>query len=187
MAVYFTSDPHFGHAAVIKYCHRPFDDLDHMHRVLIANWNQRVKNTDTIYVLGDMALCPFKEFEPIAKQLNGIKFLIKGNHDHYSYGQYQKLGFTVLEEAKIRLAGKTIRLSHFPYALPWYKRLFAFKSELRFMDRRPPKIKGEYLMHGHTHMKYKRVGNRLHVGVDAHNFKPVSASEIESLIFKGSK
>jgi calcineurin-like phosphoesterase family protein len=153
-----------------------------MNQVLIKNWNECVRPNDTIYVVGDMALCSYKEFEPIAKQLNGIKYLIKGNHDHYSIGQYNKLGFTVFEEVKMKLAGKTVRLSHYPYWLPWYKRLFAFKSQLRYPERRPPKIPGEYLIHGHSHAKYKMAGNSIHVGVDANNFYPVSAKEIESWI-----
>ena len=173
--IYFISDLHFGHKSILKYTKRPFRDLDHMHEELIKRWNEYIKPEDTVYVLGDLALCPFKEFEPIAKQLQGIKYLIKGNHDSYSEGQYKKLGFTVYHEIKMKLAGNDIRLSHYPYALPWYRRLFAFKSELRFMERRPPRIKGEYLLHGHTHTKYK-TGNikagLIHIGVDANDFIP---------------
>lgn len=180
--IYFTSDLHFGHKAVVQLSKRPFFDIEEMNEALIRNWNERVKPTDTIYVLGDMALCPFKEFEPIAKRLNGIKYLIKGNHDSYTDGQYNKLGFAVFQELKLKLCGKMFRLSHYPYALPWYKRLFAYKSELRFMDKRPPRVPGEYLMHGHSHVKYKKADNRLHIGVDAWNYRPVSLSEIESLI-----
>src|SRR5665213_2758323 len=154
--IYFISDLHFGHEAVIKYSKRPFVGLNEMHETLIKNWNSWVKPQDTIYVLGDLALCPFKDFEPIAKRLNGTKILIRGNHDHYSEGQYNRLGFTVYHELKLKIAGQMVRLSHYPYALPWYKRLFAFKSELRYMDRRPPKIEGEWLLHGHSHVKYKK-------------------------------
>ena len=185
--IYFTSDPHFGHAGVIKYVNRPFKDVEEMNQTLIKRWNERVQPEDTIYVLGDMALCSFKEFEPIAKQLNGRKILIRGNHDSYSESQYNRLGFQVFHEVKLKLAGRMVRLSHYPYALPWYKRLFAFKSELRFMEKRPPEIKGEHLMHGHVHQKYKMVDNRIHVGVDAWNFYPASQNEIESLIAKSNK
>lgn len=183
--IWFTSDTHFGHPGILKYTDRPFDTLEEMHEVLIKNWNECVRPEDTIYVLGDLALCSFKEFEPIAKRLNGKKILIQGNHDHYSVGQYAKLGFTVFHELKMKVAGTMVRLSHYPYALPWYKRLFAFKSELRFMDRRPPRIKGEYLMHGHTHTKYQITpDHRVHVGVEAWKLYPVSIREIESLINK---
>lgn len=181
---WFTSDLHFGHELVIKYANRPFISLDEMHEELIKRWNSKVCKDDTIYILGDMSFLPHKEFEPIAKQLNGNKILIIGNHDKYSIGQYAKYGFTAYHECLISLCGKRVRLSHFPYALPWYKKPFAFKSELRFMDRRPHKIKGEILLHGHTHTKKKVINNMIHVGVDAWNYAPISEGQIESLMSK---
>lgn len=183
--IWFTSDLHFGHEAVIGYCKRPFTSLDEMHAELVKRWNECVRPEDTVYVLGDLALCPFKDFEPIAKQLNGRKLLVRGNHDHYSEGQYGKLGFQVFHEVKMKLAGQMVRLSHYPYALPWWKRPFAFKSELRYMDRRPVKVRGEVLLHGHSHVAYQLSDDgRIHVGVDAWDFYPVSIREIESLLGK---
>lgn len=184
---WFTSDLHFGHEGVIGYCNRPFASLDEMHTELIRRWNACVQSDDTVYVLGDLALCRFRDFEPLAKQLRGRKVLIRGNHDKYSEGQYERAGFTVYHELKMKLAGYTVRLSHFPYALPWYRRPFAFKSELRFMDRRPPRVKGEFLMHGHTHTTYRHADNRIHVGVDAWAYAPVSSPEIESILGRISK
>jgi calcineurin-like phosphoesterase family protein len=184
---WFTSDLHFGHEGVIRYCDRPFTNLEEMHETLVSRWNECIKPDDNVYVVGDMALCPFKEFEPIAKRLNGKKFLIRGNHDGYSNGQYERLGFKTFYELKMKIAGQMVRLSHYPYALPWYKRPFAYKSELRFMEKRPPKIKGEFLMHGHTHTKYRESQNRIHVGVDAWDFYPVSSREVESILNKKLK
>jgi calcineurin-like phosphoesterase family protein len=182
--IWFTSDLHFGHVGVIRYCDRPFATVEKMNEMLVRRWNERVQEHDTIYVLGDMALCPFRDFKPIGERLRGRKILVKGNHDSYSEGQYRSLGFDVYGEIKLRLAGQVCRLSHFPYALPWYKRPFAFKSELRFMDKRPPRIKGEVLLHGHTHTKYRLAedDDRIHVGVDAWDFYPASLREIESLL-----
>lgn len=184
--IWFTSDLHIGHTNVVDFCQRPFKDVNEMNEALVRNWNNCVKPTDTIFVLGDLALCPYKEFEPIARRLNGTKYLVKGNHDHYSDTQYQRVGFTVFHEIKMKLCGRDIRMSHYPYWLPWYKRLFAFKSELRYQERRPPKIPGEWLFHGHSHVKYKKAndGQRIHVGVDAWNFRPVSLNELESLMAK---
>jgi calcineurin-like phosphoesterase family protein len=150
---------------------------------LVRRWNSCVRHEDTIYVCGDLALTPFKNFEPYGVRLNGKKYLIRGNHDSYSEGQYARAGFTVYHELKMKLAGQMVRLSHYPYALPWYKRLWAYKSELRFMDKRPPRIPGEVLIHGHTHTKYRSTSDgRIHVGVDAWDFYPVSAREIESIL-----
>jgi calcineurin-like phosphoesterase family protein len=182
--IYFTSDLHFGHEAVIKYCHRPFENLDHMHAELIKRWNSKVHDQDLVYVLGDLALAPYNDTCTLIKQLKGKKILIRGNHDSYSFSQYSKLGFDlVYSELKLKLFGRNMRMSHYPYALPWFKRPFAFKSELRFMYRRPPRIAGEILLHGHTHTKYRATkDSRIHVGVDAWDYTPVSLRQIESLV-----
>jgi calcineurin-like phosphoesterase family protein len=38
-SIFFTSDLHIGHLNSIKFDQRPFRDLDHMHEVLINNYN----------------------------------------------------------------------------------------------------------------------------------------------------
>lgn len=183
---WISSDLHFGHEAIVQLSRRPFSSVEEMNRILIERWNAKVRPEDEIFVLGDLALCTFKEFEPIARRLNGKKTLVLGNHDHYSEGQYNKLGFQVFHELKMKLAGKDVRMSHFPWALPWYKRPFAYKSELRYLERRPPRIAGEWLLHGHSHVKYKkaRKQNRIHVGCDASDYYPISFRELESLMNK---
>jgi calcineurin-like phosphoesterase family protein len=185
--IYFTSDLHFNHIAVIRYCNRPFASVEEMNTALINNWNSLIRDNDTVYILGDLTLSPYREFEAIGKSLNGKKILIKGNHDGFSNGQYEKMGFQVFEEVKMKLVGSIVRLSHYPYPHPWYKRWKAYKSELRFMDRRPVKIKGEWLLHGHTHTKKRVINNMIHVGVDAWDYRPVSIVQIESIIARSKK
>lgn len=73
---YFTSDTHFSHTNIIKYCNRPFKSVEEMDEVLIANWNSVVKKTDQVFHLGD-----FGYNYKIAQRLNGHKHLIWGNHD----------------------------------------------------------------------------------------------------------
>ena len=78
---YFTSDMHYGHANIIDYCNRPFESLDEMTNEMVNRWNEIVTEDDTVYVVGDVFLCPTSEGESIVKRLNGRKILIKGNHD----------------------------------------------------------------------------------------------------------
>ena len=68
--VFFTSDTHFNHTNIIRFCSRPFKDVEHMNETLIANWN-RVVGPDNIvgnYILlctisktikGHMIMYPF--------------------------------------------------------------------------------------------------------------------------------
>lgn len=54
--VYFISDLHLGHENIIKYCSRPFVNVNEMNEALIENWNKCVNRNDKIFVLGDFAL-----------------------------------------------------------------------------------------------------------------------------------
>ena len=35
--VFFTSDTHFNHANIIRFCNRPFKDVSHMNEAIISN------------------------------------------------------------------------------------------------------------------------------------------------------
>ena len=54
--VFFTSDTHFDHANVIKYCNRPFRNKHEMNEAMIQNWNSVVKPGDTIIASGKASL-----------------------------------------------------------------------------------------------------------------------------------
>ena len=81
MSIFITSDPHFNHNNIIKFCNRPFGNIDEMNEVLIQNWNNIVKDNDEIYILGDVSLGSSKNTLKILEKLNGIKYLIRGNHE----------------------------------------------------------------------------------------------------------
>ena len=48
----------------------------------IKRWNNKVKKGDEIYILGDLSFYKGEGTNKILKRLNGMKFLIRGNHDH---------------------------------------------------------------------------------------------------------
>lgn len=78
--IFFTADTHFGHANILKLCGRPFATIEEMNDVMIGKWNNRVKGTDMVYIVGDMFFrC--SDAETILKQLKGKKRLVIGNHD----------------------------------------------------------------------------------------------------------
>jgi calcineurin-like phosphoesterase family protein len=76
---YVTSDPHFGHENIIKLCKRPFKDLREMDNTIIENYNNTVSSKDTTFIIGDFAYK--SNYINYIKKLNGIKILIRGNHD----------------------------------------------------------------------------------------------------------
>ena len=81
--IYFTADLHFGHSNVISYENRPFQTVEEMDGALIQNWNRRVSPEDEIFILGDLTLKGPEKANAVLEQLQGRKYLVRGNHDGY--------------------------------------------------------------------------------------------------------
>src|SRR6476620_6747289 len=80
IAVFFTSDTHFGDHGVLNIRPRPFGSVTEMNEVIITRWNSRVGPGDEIWHLGDFAR-RLKVAEAILPRLNGRKHLVTGNND----------------------------------------------------------------------------------------------------------
>lgn len=79
--IYLTSDMHFGHRNVIRFCERPFADEKEMAQGLIKNWNDVVKPNDFVFSLGDFSWFTGRhQVKSLVKQLRGRKYFIPGNH-----------------------------------------------------------------------------------------------------------
>lgn len=53
--IYLISDLHLDHKNIIKYCNRPFSSVEEMNGAIIDNWNEVVKESDFVYLVGDLA------------------------------------------------------------------------------------------------------------------------------------
>lgn len=91
MNIFFIADTHFGDDNIRRYENRPFETTEEMDTVLIENWNSAVTVNDEVYVLGDFGASGYEEV--ILSKLNGIKYLVKGNHDDKSNDYYRNAGF----------------------------------------------------------------------------------------------
>jgi calcineurin-like phosphoesterase family protein len=85
MKTYITSDLHFGHKNIMKFCPatraRFRDDVDYMNEAMVREWNEIVKPEDLVYILGDVAFLPAPKAVEYMQRLNGRKILVQGNHD----------------------------------------------------------------------------------------------------------
>lgn len=118
MNTYITSDTHFGHTNVIKYCNRPFDNADQMDAELIRRWNNTVAKNDIVWHLGDFSL--FRNAEKLRNyfsQLNGRINLVLGNHDTKPAKFYYDIGFNRVYDKPVVFSERFI-LSHEPIRLP---------------------------------------------------------------------
>ncbi len=83
--IFITSDLHLDHANIIRFCKRPFLNIEEMNKTLINNWNNTISKSDTVYFIGDLAYGRgSKPTDYWLNKLNGKIIFIKGNHDKSS-------------------------------------------------------------------------------------------------------
>ena len=112
MAVFFTSDTHFGDHRVFNIRPRPFGSLGEMDDALISRWNLRVGTTDEIWHLGGFA-ATVKVAKAILPKLNGRKHLVAGNND--SCGVRELDWASVQTYAELTMGGTLLVLCHYPF------------------------------------------------------------------------
>ena len=87
---YYISDLHFCCASQLAgsgsgYDEREYKTLEEMHADMLARWNRKVTNGDTVYILGDISKRgKSEELIALVAQLKGHKILVHGNHDDLS-------------------------------------------------------------------------------------------------------
>ena len=109
--IYLIADTHFNHNNIIKYCNRPFSDIDKMNSTIINNWNSIVDKDDIVYHLGDFLLGD--NISDFVSKLNGKIYLVRGNHDGKSINFYNNIGLEVVP-TRTKLDEYKIILSHRP-------------------------------------------------------------------------
>ena len=196
-AIYFTSDTHYFHKKSIEFDKRPFQDIEHMHRVMVNNYNAVVPESGVCYFLGDFGMGPAKEMKELVNSLNGTKVLVLGNHDKKHNSMYN-MGFdVVVNSASIKIAGEIVTMSHCPLrgivredtsnmrgtveGEHWH-------GESRHTDYSVENF-GQYHLHGHIHSPNRGrsktiLDKQFDIGVVANNYRPVSISVIESWVAK---
>ena len=181
--IYFVSDTHFGHQAIIKFCDRPFKDVEEMNYKLIENWNKKVPHDGIVFHLGDFAWGGHPFWKSIREQLNGKIILIKGNHDEKNLTQTaaQELFEHVAYQMKIEVEGRKMYLNHFPFLC--YAGVYRDPKGL------------VYSIYGHVHSGPDKRGEDIprlihtfptqyDVGVDNNNYEPISWYELNEKIQK---
>lgn len=112
---YYISDTHFGHGNILRFDNRPFSNVKDMEQTLIKNWNERVTKDDTVYIIGDFCWGLEDEWIRILDQLNGMKVLIRGNHDLKSPSANLKKRFRkIVDYEEVKDNGKRIIMCHYP-------------------------------------------------------------------------
>ena len=134
-----------------------------MDNTIIARYNSRVQDDDTVYFIGDLFDLQlgknFSIVERLVNKLKGRKILILGSHDYLEPFKYVEAGF---ESVHTSLQVGEFILVHDP-AVSCVNRNMTFLC-------------------GHVHDLFRVRLNVVNIGVDMWNFFPVSEEEIRKLI-----
>ena len=180
--IYFTSDLHFSHQNIAKFCpqFRIQATVDEMDEALIAYWNATVQPEDIVYNLGDISFA--RDVPAIAKimrRLNGQHHLIFGNHDNvimrnseYFLNKKKDDGSPLLSSAQhylklhLEVMSEPLILFHYP------------------IQEWDGCHKGWYRLYGHLHNRMAKVSGRLlNVGYDLHG-RFLTPQDIEEFLEK---
>jgi calcineurin-like phosphoesterase family protein len=160
VAVWFTSDTHFGDPRVLRIDKRPFRTVSEHDDALMALWNETVSADDEVWHLGDFALHGQADrIENLLASLNGRKHLVSGNND--GPATLSASGWASVQAyAELNLDGTAVVMCH-----------YAFRT-WKNMGR------GWVDLHGHSHGKLKPQTRQFDVGVDAWDYRPVGLETI---------
>ena len=166
--IFYVSDTHFGHENVIRFQNRAYNSVEEMNSDFIRRWNKKVKNNDTVYVLGDMFFrCDYAE--KILTELNGEKHLLVGNHDGSWMTKFDATPYfeSINSLITVSVGNVGATLCHYPL-VTW------------------PHMNRTYMIHGHLHDETDfdfwhvlRDNDRiLNAGVDINGYEPVTLEEL---------
>mgnify|MGYP003620814982 CR=1 FL=1 len=180
--LWFTSDNHWMHENIIKYCARPFKDVIEMNQKLVENWNNLVQPDDDIIVAGDFIHSGnLGHIQHIINSLNGRIWLVYGNHCYQNkldrpvvqamlYQTCDALDMQV-EDDELEDGYMKFHITHYP---------------CEFWTR------GAVHLHGHIHSGPKAETSektifkplRYDIGVDNNNYYPISYEQVKIIITK---
>ena len=161
---WFTSDEHFNHENILKlFVYRPFPSVEVMNSTLIKRHNERVKDNDVVFHLGDFKITNngYNTHE-LQKQLKGKHIFISGNHDKNNGSN------TPIKYCVVNTYGKTVLLIHRPEDAELI--MAGGGIDLAFV--------------GHVHEKWVVKDKMINVGVDVWNYYPVDTKQILKFYFR---
>lgn len=162
--VWIWSDTHFGHVNIIKYCNRPFKDIDDMDQTLERNWHNTVGPDDLLINCGDFTFKDTTKANALIDRCPGTSLLIIGNHDYKKRNVLRPLTFDFISESEtFEFEGHEFILSHVPRLIRTLGTAFN--------------------IHGHIHDKFYEDNGKISkyhscVSVEHTNYKPVLLTDV---------
>lgn len=165
---FILSDHHLGETRM-EIMQRPFANPEDMFQTILTNHNAVVKENSKVLFNGDIVSNAAKDKKywlKRVKELNGIKTLIRGNHDQsFALEELLEVFDTVIPE------GDGIDFE--------VKDKDADRTIYCFATHYPTRSKTDkFNIVGHIHSAWKYQKNMLNVSCDVHSFIPMKTSKI---------
>jgi len=156
---WFTADEHYGHEKIIKYCSRPFKNVEEMDAVLIDNFNKVVGKNDITIHAGDFCWCNnHKDANRLyISKLNGSHIFLVGSHDHWLPSSAKYIW-------KKRIDKQLVIICHYA------------------MKRWEASHYNSWQLFGHSHGRLQPEGKQWDIGVDGNAFYPYSWDDIKRIM-----
>lgn len=170
--IWFTSDTHFGHGNIIRYCGRSYANAKAMDDDLIERLNRMVMSGDILYHLGDFAFGrAFADIELYRRRINCFRIiLVMGSHD--------KVIKWMLEDNLSRALDSFCEI--YPYG--WSGQIWNRAFTLGHCAHRvwEKSHYGAINLYGHSHGNLPPLeGTRqMDVGVDPNGMNPISITDV---------
>lgn len=162
MTNFYTADPHFGHANIMKFCDRPFSRVGEMDSRILNAYQSSVGPDDDLWILGDLTFARSEDRGRVAAMLGSIpcrKHLVAGNHDPAWVRELPEWS-SVHDLVEIKDGDTRLTLCHYP------------------MITFPGARRGALQLFGHVHDNWQGSRNSVNVGVDVWGFAPVTLDRI---------
>lgn len=182
MKHFATSDTHFGHKNIIRYCNRPFDTVDAMNEHMIMRWNSVVEDDDVVWFLGDFAFMKPQEAFAIFSRLRGQINIVPGNHDEKilelwngpMLPDYWPDRIKILEPlVHVKIGQRPFVLCHYPVE-DWAG--MYWPTTKGGNEPQQPTMRNAAMLHGHCHGNRPNTTWRFDVGVDVYG-RPVRITD----------
>ena len=157
------SDLHIGHTNIIRYCERPFGNVDVMNEALWTGLFESVTPASTLVVVGDLAMgqavgAPAGQI--LARLSCRARHLVLGNHDLTGAGTLRAEGFDHVWSALLSGGDPPLIWTHYPL------------SEVP---------DGYVNIHGHTHNTAPGRTPHINVSVEQLAYRPVALARLRGL------
>jgi len=160
---FFSADHHFDHTNIIRFCKRPFNNVEEMNEELILRHNSVVNDNDIVIIAGDFSFASrIDTHRNFIKRMNGQFVFLRGSHDYWmgktGHG-YHEIWEKTIEKQKIvvcHYAMRTWAASHY----------------------------NSWQFYGHSHGMLPPQGKQWDIGVDTNNFYPYAWEDLKQIMAK---